>query len=274
MKRWEFERAVLASDLAPPARLILLALAVLADWPGGVVPARFSPSLTTLAELTGLSRRAVADHLGQIERTAERDGWVVRARPTKENARSKKERTRYRLTIPASAPRAPELVQEVHSSSASGALASAPRAPELVQEVHRASASGAHKPDLPRPSQTAAKDQPAGNTPEQIITAATGATPAEAAAIARRIANERQPRSLPGLLRRMATDGDLPQLLTEHRAAVIRASVSDAIAEARRGPKCDHGEPGGNALHPTSGEPLCPQCRMKARRAALKVVPA
>lgn len=268
MKRWEFERAVLGSDLPAPARQILLVLAVLADWPGGVIPARFTPSLSTLQEMTGLSRRALMNHLNAIERDAERDGWVVRGRPTKERARAEKERTRYRLAIPARARGALELGQEMPPSRAGDALARAVDALELGHEVPPARARGAHKPDPSRPM----PDRSQASTPEQIVIDATGATPDEAAAITKRIANERQPRSLPGLLRRMATDGDLTQLLTDQRAAAIRSRVADTIAAARRGPACEHGEAGGASLHPTSGEPLCPQCRTKARRAALKVV--
>lgn len=271
MKRWQFERAVLASDLPAPARLILLALAVVADWPGGVVPARFTPSLTTLTTMTGLSRRAVMTHLNDIERSEDRDGWVIRSRPTKARARAEKERTGYRLSVPSRAGHALELGQDMPPSRAGRALARESGALDLGQEMPSARAGDAHKPDrFQTYNQTAAKR----STPEQIVMEHTGATPEEAAAITRRVANERHPRSLPGLLRRMGTDGDLAQLLTDQRAATIRAHVADAIADARRGPECEHRIPGGNALHPTSGEPLCAQCRTKARRAALKVVPA
>lgn len=127
---------MLASKLPAPARLVLLALAVVADWPCGKTPERFTPSLSTLADLTGLSRRTVADHLN----IAEADGWVQRYRPLVEKARTDKERTRYRLMV--------------DKASAGGALASAPvalasagGALELVQEAHQASAPVAHKPE-------------------------------------------------------------------------------------------------------------------------------
>lgn len=274
MKRWEFERAVLGSGLPAPARLILLALAVLADWPGGAIPARFTPSLSTLQEMTGLSRRALMNHLNDIERAEKRDGWVVRSRPTKERARSEKERTRYRLVLPARARDALELGQDMPPSRAGDALARARGALELGHEVPPARARGAHKPDpFQTYSQTAAK-QPSPNGPEQIVIDSTGATPDEAAAVTKRVANERNPRSLPGLLRRMATDGDLTQLLTEHRAATKKAAVAQALDAARRGPECEHRVPGGSALHPTTREPICPQCRIHAKRNGLKVVSA
>ncbi len=258
MKRWDFERAVLRSDLSATARLILLALAVVADWPGGAIPPRFTPSLTTLAEMTGLSRSALAKYLNEIEQTGDQDGWVVRVRPTKERARSDKERTRYQLSVPSSARDA--------LASPRGALASAQDGLELVHETDWASAPGGHKPDPSRPLPD--RSQAA----EQIVIEATGATAEEATAIARRVENERKPRNLPGLLRRMAADGDLAQFLTDQRAATTRARNASAIAKAREGPQCEHGEAGGANPHPSSGEPLCPQCRALARRAALKVV--
>lgn len=127
--RWAYERAVLASKLPASARLVLLALAVVADWPCGKTPERFTPSLSTLADLTGLSRRTVMDHLN----IAEADGWVERYRPLVEKARADKERTRYRLMV--------------DKASATVALARAGDALELGQEMPQARAPVAHKPE-------------------------------------------------------------------------------------------------------------------------------
>lgn len=254
MKRWEFERAVLASDLAPPARHVLLVLAVIANWPGGVVPAKYSPSLTKLAEATGLSRRAVMNHLNAVEKTPEQDGWVHRSRPTVEKARSEKERTAYRLGVPARARHALEAREP-------GALPRAPDAPELGQEVPRARAPRALYQDHSNTS-----FQAAAPGPEQIVAEATGATPAEATAIIKRIRNERAPRNLVGFLRRMATDGDLAQHLTEHRAAVRLREVEAAWTEIKRGPECEHRMPGGAMPHPATGEAVCLSCRATERR--------
>jgi DNA-binding MarR family transcriptional regulator len=257
VKRWAFERAVLASDLAAPARHILLSLAVLADWPGGIIPAQFSPSLTKLAESTGLSRRAVMNHLNALEKKEGQEGWVIRSRPEIEKARSEKERTSYRLGVPARARRALEAREP-------DALARAGDALEVGQEVPWARARRAHNQDLLQTN-----NQTAGTSPERIVAETTGATPEEAAAVATRVRNEREPRNLVGLLRRMATDGDLSTLLTEHRAAVVKARVAADIAEARRKPDCEHGTPGGDQPHPVTGHPLCPLCRARSRWSAV-----
>ncbi|MEK2498190.1 hypothetical protein AAAB34_13985, partial [Lacticaseibacillus casei] len=56
--RFAWERAVLDSELPPHARLVALTLATSADSDMSI-PERFSPSLTTLARRTGLSRSSV-----------------------------------------------------------------------------------------------------------------------------------------------------------------------------------------------------------------------
>lgn len=253
MKRWEFERAVLASDLAPPARHILLVLAVIANWPGGVVPAKYSPSLTKLSEATGLSRRAVMNHLNAVEKTPAQDGWVLRNRPTVEKARSDKERTAYRLGVPSRARNALETRAPDALPRASDALA-------LGQEVPWARAPRALYQDHSNTS-----FQAAAQSPEGIVAEATGATTEEAAAIVKRIRNERDPRSMAGFLRRMASDGDLAQHLTDHRAAVRLRSVEQAWAEIKRGPECEHRMPGGSMPHPATGEAVCLSCRVAQR---------
>lgn len=254
MKRWEFERAVLASDLPAPARHVLHVLAVLADWPSGVVPAQFSPSLTRLSEMTGLSRRAVMNHLNASEKKLGQDGWVIRSRPEIEKARSEKERTAYRLGVPARARDALEV-------GAGDALARAGDALGLGQEVPGARAPGAHNQALTNTSfQNAAAD------PAQIVVETTGATAEEAAAIVKRIRNERDPRNLTGFLRRMARDGDLAQHLVEHRAAIRLRSVEAQWTAIKRGPECEHRMPGGSMPHPSTGEAVCLSCRATERR--------
>lgn len=113
----------------------------------------------------------------------------------------------------------------------------------------------------PAPAAPRARATPA----ERIVLEHTDASPDEAAAVARRVQTERQPRSLPGLLRRMADDGDLLQLLADQRAAGVRAETRAALAKARDGPECEHRVPGGASPHPVSGEPICPQCRTQAK---------
>jgi hypothetical protein len=254
VNRWDFERTVLGSELPPPARHVLHVLTIVADWPGGVIPAQFTKSLSELATLTGLGRSTVARTLNLLEEFA----WVDRKRPTKERAQSAKERTQYRLRIPAGAsPRAGLVPERDQIASPTAGLASPTAGPVLVPERDGASPRAGHKPDPFQTYQTSSS--------EDVVSQATGATPEEAAAVANRVRNEKQPRNLIGLLRRMAADGDLRTLLTEHRAAVIKAKVSEQISNARGGPECDHGTPGGAAPHPITQQPLCPLCRAKSR---------
>ncbi|WP_026923310.1 MarR family transcriptional regulator [Glycomyces arizonensis] len=91
--KWEIAKAVLASKMPPPMRLIML---VFLDGAGldGVIPARFTPSLTDLVNRTGLGRGTVADRLNDLEA----GGWVKRDRPTVAEARSGV-RTRYALAV-------------------------------------------------------------------------------------------------------------------------------------------------------------------------------
>lgn len=94
--RWDVERAALAEDLQPSALLVLLVLLALCDQSTAVVPDRFSPSLTGLVRMTGLARSTVAYHLNRLEAA----GWLVRKRPTLQEARTKHARTRYALRVP------------------------------------------------------------------------------------------------------------------------------------------------------------------------------
>jgi hypothetical protein len=94
--RFEYERSVRSSDLAPLSRLLALTLATWADVKTGVIPARLTPSLSTLEEATGMDRSTVRRHLNKLE-SAE---WVGRDRPDPAAARARKARTQYRLTIP------------------------------------------------------------------------------------------------------------------------------------------------------------------------------
>lgn len=243
MKRWEFERAVLASDLPAPARLVLLTLCVAANWPGGYVPAEFGPSLSGMADRTGLSRRAVAGHLNDIEHTSERDGWVVRSRPTKANARSKKERTQYQLSIPASARHALAPTRKKGTASAPGALASAGGALELVQEVHWASAPGAHNQVFSKPSSSSS------SSPKPIarIAAALTEDEEEARRIYDRVISERKPKAPARYIDALIASGDIAQF---------------------RGPATKPA-PSGATTHPyqDSGRDYCARCHMPEKHA-------
>jgi DNA-binding transcriptional ArsR family regulator len=92
--RWKIERALLRSSLRGPSRLIALTLLSRANAKTGVVPPKFSPSLSLLATDTGLDRSTVRRHLNVLESA----GWVTRIRDPR--ARQEHIATRYRLHVP------------------------------------------------------------------------------------------------------------------------------------------------------------------------------
>ncbi|WP_448072341.1 hypothetical protein [Georgenia yuyongxinii] len=97
-ERFEWERALLASDLPAMARLIGFALATRTD-SDLTIPAQYTPSLSTIGKWTGLSGTAVKKYLNVLEVT----GWVRRIRPTVVAARMDHERTQYSLATPKAA---------------------------------------------------------------------------------------------------------------------------------------------------------------------------
>ncbi|WP_433078934.1 helix-turn-helix domain-containing protein [Dactylosporangium sp. CA-052675] len=94
--KFEVTKAVRASKLVAPARLVMFVLADVAETGTAEIPEQFTPSLRVLASETGLNESTVKRHLNALEA----EGWVERRRPTIDDARLKGERTRYRLTIP------------------------------------------------------------------------------------------------------------------------------------------------------------------------------
>lgn len=96
--RWTVERAIRSKEctLDPPGRQLVLTLLTWTDHATATIPERFTPSLTDLVNGTGLARSTVAAWLNKLEK----EGWVVRTRPSVADARSKKARTVYRLTVP------------------------------------------------------------------------------------------------------------------------------------------------------------------------------
>lgn len=93
--RWQVTKAVRASDLPAPSRLIMLTLADVAEVGTAEIPARFTPSLTVLSRETALAKSTVKAHLAELEKV----GWIVRTRPDAK-AQWHGERTRYRLDLP------------------------------------------------------------------------------------------------------------------------------------------------------------------------------
>jgi len=122
-------------------------------------------------------------------------------------------------------------------------------------------------PSDPSPQEPSRNPQQhtSARTLEQIIRAHTDATVAEAAAVVALIQGEKRPLSLGGLLRTLATGGELPDWVARVRDRQNRGDVRAALAELRSKPPCEHGDPGGDRPHPTSGEPLCPLCRAQQR---------
>jgi hypothetical protein len=140
--RFRVTLAVRRSRLSAPAKLVMLILADVADVGTAEVPSHRTPSLTVLAREAGLSRSTVAKHLSDLER----DGWVVRARPSTAEALGSWERTRYQLQVPASEASADaELVREPDEASATPALPSAGDGLPLVRETDPPSAGDGHR---------------------------------------------------------------------------------------------------------------------------------
>ncbi len=101
--------------------------------------------------------------------------------------------------------------------------------------------------------------------PKHIVMEHTDAKPLEAEAVLLRITNEINPRSLGGFVVHLVRQGEIQKWVDEARAAATKAELK-AINEARqRARPCPHGEPGGDQLHPTSGEPWCIRCRHRSR---------
>lgn len=137
--RFEFERAVRSSELAPLSRLLALTVATWADVRTGLIPDRLQPSLSTLEGASGLARASVRTHLDKLED----GGWLKRNRPSVAAARAVKARTKYKLLIPKGVvvPDSDgiELGQELPSTRARAA----PDAQELGQELPQARAANA-----------------------------------------------------------------------------------------------------------------------------------
>lgn len=137
--RFEFERAVRSSELAPLSRLLALTVATWADVRTGIIPDRLQPSLSTLEGASGLARASVRTHLDKLED----GGWLKRNRPSVAAARAVKARTKYKLLIPKGVvvPDSDgiELGQELPSTRAGAA----PDAQELGQELPQARAGAA-----------------------------------------------------------------------------------------------------------------------------------
>lgn len=96
LDRYGAERAIKASDLPAPSRLLLFTLLTHVTNGTLTVPAKYAPTFSALGEESGLARGTLSKHLNQLED----DGWLVRNRPSKARAMHGHQRTGYEITPP------------------------------------------------------------------------------------------------------------------------------------------------------------------------------
>lgn len=94
--RFEIERALKLSRLPPTSRHVMHVLCTRMDAETNLILPRYQPSLTNLARETGYDRRTITRHLTRLEAA----GWLIRVRPTLDDARTKHKRTAYTPLIP------------------------------------------------------------------------------------------------------------------------------------------------------------------------------
>jgi len=173
---------------------------------------------------------------------------------------------------------APE--QELSTGESEGAVPAAPKDPEGAVPARkgavpaRKGAVPARKGAVltaPYPSSTLSTPQKPSSTREATTDpfGAIGATDDEKKIIIERIRKANPHIShLGGYIATMHRNGDLTELLTVLRDAAAAATLQAVLAEARRGPMCEHLVAGGATLHPSTGAPLCPLCRTAGGRQA------
>jgi hypothetical protein len=105
-------------------------------------------------------------------------------------------------------------------------------------------------------------------TAEEIVLAATDAEADEAVTVVKRIEAEKKPiRDMAAFVRRLATDGELPDWLAQVREARHKADFRTWLAWAEKQPECEHGTRGGNLISPKTGLPhFCAPCRNAQKR--------
>jgi hypothetical protein len=158
--------------------------------------------------------------------------------------------------------------QRLDTAKVPSRLPPPPNVPDESEKFPDESEPRAHKNTLSRQQVAGSKEHVAGGkipapsaAAARLIGEATDATPDEAVAVAARIAEARQPKNLPGLIRTMGRAGDLAPFLAEIRAERTKATLRKAREAAATGPPCPHEMPGGALLHPVNQQPWCPQCR-------------
>lgn len=99
---------------------------------------------------------------------------------------------------------------------------------------------------------------------KRIIIEATGAKPSEAEAIATQLLTQGA-RSPAAVVRSMIPTGALDDALAEIRSTAAKADLAELNRSRASMPPCEHGEAGGDVIHPTSGLPWCLDCRNQAK---------
>lgn len=94
-EKWKVNRAVRASTLPPPSRLIMMVLVDIADAGTAEVPPSRNPSTAQLARETGHSESTVKRHRAALQAA----GWIVFTPPTLEQQRRHEPGT-YKLRVP------------------------------------------------------------------------------------------------------------------------------------------------------------------------------
>lgn len=157
--RYGAERAIKASDLPAPSRLLLYTL--LTHVTNGTlgVPAKYAPTFSALGAESGLARGTLSKHLNQLED----DGWLIRKRPTKARAMHGHQRTGYEITPPV------HLVNQFTSRTGSGdepleePQVAAGTRDEPVHETNQSGSRAEHSPTYrPSPSSPTEKKGGAG----------------------------------------------------------------------------------------------------------------
>lgn len=266
---YELYREVLRdtpAEVGTPARLLL---AVLADRAGERTRECW-PGMGELCHLTGLGPDAVRKALRQLaDHGLDPRVPIGKDRKGKLVFAAHGHRTQYR--IPKQSRRAlpsegvtivlpsGEGVTNVRASASEGVTNVPRRRDERPPKAGRSSPPSPQEPSENTSSSAEARVK---------ALADLGATAEEEKKIVEKILNTNSDiENMPAYLAALGRAGDLRQFLDSVRADAARLHVRTVIDAAKLRPSCEHGQPGGAELHPTSQEPLCPLCRADLRRA-------
>jgi hypothetical protein len=170
--RWTVERAVRESALDPPGRQLILTLLTWADHDTAMIPAAYTPSLTTLAKATGLSRSTVKTWLNLLEVV----GWVARWRPDPQAAHRVKARTRYALRVPPRSARSPSRPSNAIGNRPGGSTPTGGEPTSADPTGSGAVPDACHAAARPTPEPPAV-DMPADGSTRSATVAAVGPPP-------------------------------------------------------------------------------------------------